>query len=102
MGLYEFGFRLYDPWAGVWLTREPLPGRAWEPRTWHRYQYAFASPISYYDLYGLQTPVPPQPTPGPLPTVTPIPPRPLIPAPIPTGRNVLLPPPQHRSLLLPL
>ncbi len=54
LGLYEFGVRLYDPWAGVWLTREPLPGRAWEPRTWHRYAYAFASPISYYDLHGLQ------------------------------------------------
>ncbi|MEM2266358.1 MAG: RHS repeat-associated core domain-containing protein [Candidatus Hadarchaeales archaeon] len=53
LGLYEFGVRLYAPWAGVWLTREPLPGRAWEPRTWHRYQYAFASPISYYDPYGL-------------------------------------------------
>jgi hypothetical protein len=37
----------------VWLTREPLPGEAWEPRTWHRYQYAYASPISYYDPYGL-------------------------------------------------
>jgi len=54
LGLYEFGFRLYDPWAGVWLTREPLPGRAWEPRTWHRYVYAYANPISYYDSYGLQ------------------------------------------------
>jgi RHS repeat-associated protein len=32
LGLYEFGVRLYDPWAGVWLTREPLPGDAWEPR----------------------------------------------------------------------
>jgi len=53
LGLYEFGVRLYDPWAGVWLTREPLPGRAWGPRTWHRYQYAYASPISYYDPYGL-------------------------------------------------
>ena len=53
LGLYEFGVRLYDPWAGVWLTREPLPAQAWEPRTWHRYQYACASPISYYDLYGL-------------------------------------------------
>ncbi|MEM2854056.1 MAG: RHS repeat-associated core domain-containing protein [Candidatus Bathyarchaeia archaeon] len=52
LGLYEFGFRLYDPWAGVWLTREPLLGWAWEPRTWHRYQYAYASPISYYDPYG--------------------------------------------------
>ena len=54
LGLYEFGVRLYDPWAGVWLTREPLPAQAWEPRTWHRYQYAYASPISYYDPYGLQ------------------------------------------------
>ena len=54
LGLYEFGVRLYDPWAGVWLTREPLPGQAWAPRTWHRYQYAYASPISYYDPYGLQ------------------------------------------------
>jgi len=32
-----------------------LPGDAWEPRTWHRYQYAYASPISYYDPYGAQT-----------------------------------------------
>jgi len=44
LGLYEFGVRLYDPWAGVWLTREPLPGDAWEPRTWHRYGYAYARP----------------------------------------------------------
>jgi RHS repeat-associated protein len=58
LGLYEFGVRLYDPWAGVWLTREPLPGDAWEPRTWHRYQYAYASPISYYDPYGMQVPPP--------------------------------------------
>jgi len=80
LGLYEFGFRLYDPWAGVWLTREPLPGRAWAPRTWHRYQYAFASPISYYDPYGLMVipgdgdgelpPTPPAPIPRPTPTPT--------------------------------
>ena len=57
LGLYEFGFRLYDPWTGVWLTQEPLPAQAWEPRTWHRYQYAYASPISYYDPYGLWVPV---------------------------------------------
>ncbi len=52
--LYEFGVRLYDPWAGVWLTRETLPGQAGEPRTWHRYAYAFANPINYVDLYGHQ------------------------------------------------
>jgi len=57
LGLYEFGVRLYDPWAGVWLTREPMPAQAWQPRTWHRYQYAFANPISYYDPYGLWVPV---------------------------------------------
>ncbi|MGC9084268.1 MAG: RHS repeat domain-containing protein [Anaerolineae bacterium] len=55
LGLYAFGVRLYDPWAGVWLTREPLAGNLREPRTWHRYAYAFASPISYDDPYGLQT-----------------------------------------------
>jgi RHS repeat-associated protein len=32
LGLYEFGVRLYDPWAGVWLTREPLPAQVWKPR----------------------------------------------------------------------
>ncbi len=79
LGLYEFGIRLYDPWAGVWLTREPLPGEAWEPRTWHRYQYAYASPISYYDPYGLAIIVenavrsgglvPPPPSPIPTPPV---------------------------------
>ena len=63
LGLYEFGFRLYDPWAGVGLTRESLPAQDWEPRTWHRYQYAYASPISYYDPYGLQVP-PPECKPG--------------------------------------
>jgi RHS repeat-associated protein len=54
LGLYEFGVRLYDPWAGVWLTREPLPGDAWEPRTWHRYGYAFANPANSVDPYGQQ------------------------------------------------
>jgi len=48
--------QLYDPWVGVWLTQEPLPGEAWQPRTWHRYAYAFASPVSYYDAYGMQVP----------------------------------------------
>jgi len=78
----------------VWLTREPLPAQAWEPRTWHRYQYAYASPISYYDPYGLQvppsvTPVPaptPPPTPAPGPTPTPAPPRPPTPTPAPQPR----------------
>jgi len=72
LGLYEFGLRLYDPWAGVWLTREPLPAQAWKPRTWHRYQYACASPISYYDPYGLQVPGPEGATPSPCLTPPPI------------------------------
>ncbi len=116
LGLYEFGVRLYDPWAGVWLTREPLPGRAWEPRTWHRYAYAFASPISSYDPYGMQvpppvtpvpaptpppyTPVPwPTPTPGPSPTPTatpapqPVPTPPRTPTPTPAGAQCSPQPP---------
>jgi RHS repeat-associated protein len=51
---YEFGYRLYDPTAGLWLTRDPLRGEPQRPRTLHRYAYAFASPISYRDPYGLQ------------------------------------------------
>jgi RHS repeat-associated protein len=54
LGLYEFGYRLYDPRAGVWLTGDPLRGSVNRPRTLPRYQYAFASPLSYYDAYGLQ------------------------------------------------
>ena len=50
---YEFGYRLYDPAAGVWLTQDPLRGEPSRPRTLHRYQYVFASPISYRDAYGL-------------------------------------------------
>gem|GEM_PF-3277365 len=99
----------------MWLTREPLPAQAWEPRTWHRYQYAYASPISYYDPYGMQVPlvtlvpvptsppytlVPrPTPTPGPspTPTLTPAPqPRPTppwTPTPTPTGAQCSPQPP---------
>ena len=84
LGLYEFGVRLYDPWAGVWLTREPLPGDAWEPRTWHRYQYAYASPISYYDPYGMQVPPPVTPVPAPTPPYTPAPRPTPTPGPSPT------------------
>jgi RHS repeat-associated protein len=106
LGLYEFGVRLYDPWAGVWLTREPLPGDAWEPRTWHRYGYAFANPISYYDPYGMQAeppitpvpvPTPPPYTPVPRPSSTPCPfPMPGLtpaPQPVPTPLRTLPPTP---------
>ena len=57
----------------MWLTREPLPAQAWQPRTWHRCQYAYASPISYYDPYGLQVPPPVTPVPAPTPPRTPTP-----------------------------
>ncbi len=53
LGLYYFGVRHYDPGVGVWLTQEPLPGERWRPRTWHRYVYAFANPVNYYDAYGM-------------------------------------------------
>ena len=84
LGLYYFGVRHYDPGVGVWLTQEPLPGERWRPRTWHRYGYAFANPVNYYDLYGMKVPIgagngvwspPPSPpwTPTPTPQTTRIP-----------------------------
>jgi RHS repeat-associated protein len=84
LGLYEFGVRLYDPWAGVWRTREPLPGDAWEPRTWHRYQYAYASSISYYDPYGLAAAAGNAANSGVLAPAPPVP-APVPPAPKPVG-----------------
>lgn len=83
---YEFGYRLYDPAAGLWLTRDPLRGEPQRPRTLHRYAYAFASPISYRDPYGLQGEGPgitPVPTPPPQTTPTPTP----LGASTPTGAN---------------
>ena len=90
----------------MWRTREPLPGEAWEPRTWHRYQYAYASPISYYDPYGVQAeppitpvpvPTPPPYTPVPRPSSTPCPfPMPGLtpaPQPVPTPLRTLPPTP---------
>ncbi len=79
----------------MWLTREPLPGDAWEPRTWHRYQYAYASPISYYDPYGLQVPPPVTPAPAPTPPpYTPVP-RPT-PTPGPSPTPTATPAPQPK------
>jgi len=51
-GLYYFGARYYDPGAGLWLTPDPFRGYLAVPLSLHRYAYAFASPISYYDAYG--------------------------------------------------
>ncbi len=77
-----FGVRLYDPWAGVWLTREPLPGQPAEPRTGHRYAYAFANPINSRDPYGFavtpgdgggEGPLPPHPVPPKTFASTPVP-----------------------------
>ena len=64
-----------------------MPAQAWQPRTWHRYQYAYASPISYYDPYGMQVPLPvtPVPTPAPQPVSRPSPTPDLSHAPAPTG-----------------
>ena len=79
----------------MWLTREPLAGDAWEPRTWHRYQYAYASPISYYDPYGMQAPPPVTPVPAPTPPPYTPAPRPT-PTPGPSPTPTLTPAPQPR------
>ncbi len=51
-GLYEFYARHYDPDTGTWLTQDPYRGQLREPRSLHRYQYVYNSPVNYWDLYG--------------------------------------------------
>lgn len=52
-GLYYMRARYYQPDTARFLSREPFPGRATDPRTFHPYQYAFDNPLSFSDPTGL-------------------------------------------------
>ncbi|PDV97794.1 RHS repeat-associated core domain-containing protein [Candidatus Chloroploca asiatica] len=51
-GLYEFYARHYDPDTGTWMSQDPYRGQFSEPRSLHRYQYVYNSPVNLVDPYG--------------------------------------------------
>lgn len=48
------GFRYYDPGAGRFLTRDPLPGDLLRPHSLNDYNYALSNPVRYNDPTGLR------------------------------------------------
>jgi RHS repeat-associated protein len=48
------GFRYYDPGAGRFLTRDPLPGDLLRPHSLNDYNYALSNPARYNDPTGLR------------------------------------------------
>ncbi|MFV9505624.1 MAG: RHS repeat-associated core domain-containing protein [Oscillochloridaceae bacterium umkhey_bin13] len=51
-GLYEFYARHYDADTGTWMSQDPYRGQISDPRSLHRYQYVYNSPVNYWDVYG--------------------------------------------------
>lgn len=51
-GLHYFGARYYDPATGRFITQDSYLGEPGDPRSLHRYEYAYANPLSYADPDG--------------------------------------------------
>jgi RHS repeat-associated protein len=51
-GLVYLRARYYDPAAGVFLSRDPEPGKAREPMSWNAYLYVNANPVNHVDPTG--------------------------------------------------
>lgn len=51
-GLYDMKRRFYDPRLGRFISADPYLGSGYDPRTLHRYTYAFASPTRFWDPTG--------------------------------------------------
>ena len=52
-GLYFMRARYYDPQAGGFLSKDPLSGSAFVPKTQNRYAYALNNPLKFSDPSGL-------------------------------------------------
>jgi RHS repeat-associated protein len=52
LGFYYLRARYYDPMVGRLISRDPLPGRAYDPRTLHPYVYAANDPVNLADPTG--------------------------------------------------
>ena len=52
LGLYYLRARYYNPLNGRFLSRYPLDGHTWDPKTLHKYLYAGGDPINAFDPTG--------------------------------------------------
>ncbi|MFP3467425.1 RHS repeat-associated core domain-containing protein [Leifsonia sp. SIMBA_070] len=53
-GLNHYHARTYDPTAASWTSADPMRGMLTQPRSLHRYAYAWANPSSNLDIDGNQ------------------------------------------------
>lgn len=50
--LYYFKARYYDPELGRFISEDPAGGSEGQPASYHRYLYAYANPLAYWDPDG--------------------------------------------------
>jgi RHS repeat-associated protein len=52
LGLYYLRARYYNPSTGRFMSRDPLSGLEWDPKTLHKYLYVGSDPVNYVDPRG--------------------------------------------------
>jgi len=52
LGLYYLRARYYNPNTGRFMSRDPLDGQAFDPKTLHKYLYAGGDPVNAMDPTG--------------------------------------------------
>jgi RHS repeat-associated protein len=52
LGLYYLRARYYNPATGRFMSRDPLDGLPWDPKTMHKYLYVGSDPVNYVDPRG--------------------------------------------------
>ena len=52
LGLYYLRARYYNPATGRFLSRDPLDGHEWDPKSLHKYLYAGGDPVNASDPTG--------------------------------------------------
>jgi RHS repeat-associated protein len=52
LGLYYLRARYYNPATGRFMSRDPLDGLPWDPKTLHKYLYVGSDPLNYVDPGG--------------------------------------------------
>jgi RHS repeat-associated protein len=52
LGLYYLRARYYNPATGRFMSRDPLDGNAFDPKTLHKYLYVGGDPVNWIDPSG--------------------------------------------------